>query len=97
MADTNRKRTDTGQPKIVATDSEYTISVIGLTASFCSQPVVGLILCAIALKRSKQAGRYNKYAHIGFILSIILTSLWLMMIVLYVIGFIALVASGRKF
>lgn len=85
MAEVERELTAKGEPKLVVTDPEYTISIIGLVASFCSQPIVGLILTAIALRRSKAAGRHNQYALVGFIISIILTGLMLLFVPIYIV------------
>lgn len=82
-----------GQPKLAVTDPEYTLSIIGLVASFCSQPLVGLILSAIALKRSKAAQRANVYALTGLIISIVLLSLSILAMVVYGLALIALFAA----
>lgn len=85
MAEVQRELTAKGQPKLVVTDPEYTISIIGLVASFCSQPIVGLILSAMALRRSREAGRHNTYALTGFILSLVLLGVWILFVAFYVV------------
>lgn len=99
MADVQRQVTAKGQPKLVVTDPEYTFSIIGLVASFCGQPLVGLILSAIALKQSRAGGRYNQYALVGFVISIVLLALWLLFVLAYIgiiIVSIVLSANGQR-
>ena len=95
MADIIREVTAKGKPKVLVTDHEYTISVVGLVASFCGQPIVGLILTALALRQSKREDRANTYALIGFIISIVQLALWLLLLSVYVLVFVLAIVSGR--
>lgn len=99
MTETPRTVTAKGQPKMVVTDPEYTLSVIGLVASFCGQPLVGLILCIIALRQSRTAGRHNQYGLVGFIISLVMLGLWLLFVLAYagiIIVSIVLSATGHR-
>lgn len=87
MADVTREVTARGEGKLIVTDPEYTISVIGLVASFCGQPIVGLILSILAMNQSKRGGRHNTYALVGFIISLV----WLGLTALFLVGYFAII------
>ncbi len=95
MAEISREVTAKGQPKVLVTDPEYTISVVGLVASFCGQPIVGLILTILALRQSKRGDRINIYALVGFIISIVQMALWILLLTLYAVLFVLSIVSGR--
>ena len=95
MAEISREVTAKGLAKVIVTDPEYTISVVGLVASFCGQPIVGLVLTALALRQSKRANRSNIYALVGFIISIVQLALWILLLAVYVVLFVLSIVSGR--
>lgn len=88
MADIHRELSQKGLPKLIVTDPEYTFSIVGLVASMCGQPLVGLILSAIALKQSKAANRQNTYALIGMIIGIVWSSVWVLFSLFYIVIFV---------
>lgn len=67
-------------------DPGKTLGIVGLVLAFVFS-LAGIIVSAIALKKSKEAGFQNTIAKVGLILSIVL-------FVLGVIGVIASVALG---
>lgn len=88
MAETTQP-SQSGLPKVTATDPEYTVSLIGLVTSVTGQPVVGLVLSIIGLRQSKKAGRSNLLALLGLIFGILLTALAFLFFAIYVAALIA--------
>ena len=56
--------------------------------------VAGIVVSAIAKKKSREAGFDNQLAKWGLILSIIFTVLGAILFIFYIIGLVALAASG---
>jgi hypothetical protein len=67
-----------------------TLGIVGLVLAIVA-PVVGIIVSAIALSQSKNAGYPNKLAKIGLIVGIVLTVL---IVVLYVALVMVAMNSG---
>ena len=67
-----------------------TLGIVGLVLAILA-PVVGIILSAIALSQSKNAGYPNKLAKIGLIVGIVLTVL---IVILYIAVFAVAFNSG---
>ncbi|MBD5784912.1 hypothetical protein IF650_01845 [Cellulosimicrobium terreum] len=75
-------------------DPGKTLGIVGFVLAFVCA-VAGIIVSAIAKKKSREAGFDNQLAKWGFILSIVFTSLWTVFWVIYIIAAVALVASGE--
>ena len=63
-----------------------TLGIVGLILAIVA-PVVGIIVSAVALSQSKNAGFENKLAKIGLIVGIVLT-------VLYIVAYFAIFATA---
>lgn len=70
-----------------------TLGIVGLILAFFVT-LAGLIVSAIALKQSKEAGYTNTPAKVGLILSIIFLVLGVIFTILYVVIFAAAFSSG---
>lgn len=77
----------------VADPQSNTLAIVGFVLAFLAAPI-GIILSAIALKKSGQAGIDNKLAKWGLGLSITFTILGIIVGVLYVLVIAALIQNG---
>jgi hypothetical protein len=75
-------------------DPGKTLGIVGFVLAFVCA-IAGIIVSAIAKKKSREAGFDNQLAKWGLILSIIFTVLGVIVSALYVIGIVALAASGE--
>jgi len=74
-------------------DPGKTLGIVGFVMAFVAS-VVGIVLCAIAKKKSREAGFDNQLAKWGFILSIIFTAIGAIYFVVVIIAMIAAASSG---
>ncbi len=74
-------------------DPGKTLGIVGFVLAFVFA-VAGIVVSAIARKKSKEAGFDNQLAKWGLILSIVFTVLWVIGVIIYVAAIAALVASG---
>jgi hypothetical protein len=82
--------TDTAPAPAPADYPGKTLGIVGLVLAILA-PVVGIILSAIALSQSKNAGYPNKLAKIGLIVGIVLTALYA---ILYITVFAVAFSQG---
>ena len=75
-------------------DPGKTLGIVGFVLAFVFA-IAGIVVSAIARKKSKEAGFDNQLAKWGLILSIIFTVLGAIGWVVYIIAFAALAASGE--
>lgn len=73
-------------------DPGKTLGIVGFVLAFLA-PVVGIILSAIAKKKSREAGFENELAKWGLILSIVFTVLSVIAVVLYFLLVVAVLAT----
>ncbi|MBN9605516.1 MAG: hypothetical protein J0G30_02775 [Actinomycetales bacterium] len=73
-----------------------TLGIVGLILVFFTN-VIGLIVSAIALKQSKDAGFQNTPAKVGVILGIIFTALGVLFLILWFVAFGSIVAAGNSY
>ena len=78
----------------VADPQSNTLSIVGFILAFIA-PVIGIILSAIALKKSGQTGVDNKLAKWGLGLSITFTVLYAILTAVYVVAALALASTGQ--
>lgn len=78
----------------VADPQSNTLAIVGLILAFIA-PVIGIILSAIALKKSGAAGIDNKLAKWGLGLSIAFTVLYAILVAVSVIASLALATSSE--
>lgn len=74
-------------------DPGKTLGIVGFVLAFVAS-VAGIVVSAIARKKSREAGFDNQLAKWGLILSIVFTALWIIGSVVYVVAIAALVAGG---
>ena len=74
-------------------DPGKTLGIVGFVLAFVVS-VAGIVVSAIARKKSKEAGFDNQLAKWGLILSIIFTVLGAIGFVIYIVAIAALVANG---
>jgi hypothetical protein len=74
-------------------DPGKTLGIVGFVLAFLFS-VAGIVVSAIAKKKSREAGFDNQLAKWGLILSIIFTVLGAIVWILYFVVFAALIASG---
>ncbi|MFT4030143.1 MAG: hypothetical protein QM675_09735 [Protaetiibacter sp.] len=72
-----------------------TLGIVGLVLAFVVA-LAGLIVSAIALNQSKQAGYTNTPAKVGLILSIVFTVLGAIFIILWIVAIAAAVSNGMS-
>ena len=70
-----------------------TLGIVGLILVFFTN-IIGLIVSAIALNQSKQAGYKNTPAKVGVILGIVFVALGVLFLILYFAIFAAAFASS---
>lgn len=70
-----------------------TLGIVGLVLAFVFS-LVGLILSAIALSQSKQAGYKNTPAKVGLILGIIFTAISVIWTIVAIAGMFAVASTG---
>ena len=75
-------------------DPGKTLGIVGFVLAFVFA-IAGIVVSAIAKKKSREAGFDNQLAKWGLILSIIFTVLGAIGWVVYIIAFAALAASGE--
>jgi hypothetical protein len=75
-------------------DPGKTLGIVGFVLAFLVS-VAGIVVSAIARKKSKEAGFDNQLAKWGLILSIVFTSLWTLYWVVIIIIAIAAASSGE--
>ena len=80
-------------PAPTAEDPGKTLGIVGLVLAIVL-PVIGIIVSAIANSQSKQAGFKNQFAKIGLIIGIILTALWVIGVIAYVVFFAAVIGAN---
>ena len=83
---------DAGDSAPIA-DPGKTLGFVGFVLAFVFA-VAGIVVSAIARKKSKEAGFDNQLAKWGLILSIVFTVLGAIGFVIYIVAIAALVASG---
>jgi hypothetical protein len=69
-----------------------TLGLVGLILAIVA-PLIGLILSIVAGKQSKEAGYPNQLAKIGVIIGAILTAVYIIGIIIYVIFVVSLMSS----
>jgi len=75
-------------------DPGKTLGIVGFVLAFVFA-VAGIVVSAIARKKSREAGFDNQLAKWGLILSIVFTALGVIGWTLYFVAFAALVATGE--
>jgi len=75
-------------------DPGKTLGIVGFVLAFVFA-IAGIVVSAIARKKSKEAGFDNQLAKWGLILSIVFTALGVIGWTLYFVAFAALIASGE--
>lgn len=73
-----------------------TLGLVGLILAIVA-PLIGLILSIVARKQSKEAGFPNQLAKIGVIIGAILTALYVIGIIIYIIFIVAVVANSPTY
>lgn len=82
------------QPAPAGTDYPgKTLGIVGLVLVFFTG-IVGLILSAVALSQSKQAGFQNTPAKVGVILGIVFLALGLIVAVIWIVIVLAAIGTG---
>ncbi|MFT4285750.1 MAG: DUF4190 domain-containing protein [Protaetiibacter sp.] len=85
------------QPAPAGTDYPgKTLGIVGLILVFFTG-IIGLILSAVALNQSKQAGYTNTPAKVGVILGIVFLVLGVIFTILYIVIIAAAVNSGSSY
>ena len=74
-------------------DPGKTLGIVGFVLAFVVS-VAGIVVSAIARKKSKEAGFDNQLAKWGLILSIIFTVLGVIVGIIYFVAVAALIANG---
>ncbi|UKJ62859.1 DUF4190 domain-containing protein [Cellulosimicrobium cellulans] len=74
-------------------DPGKTLGIVGFVLAFVFA-IAGIVVSAIARKKSKEAGFDNQLAKWGLILSIIFTVLGVIGTIIYIVAIAALVANG---
>jgi hypothetical protein len=74
-------------------DPGKTLGIVGFVLAFLA-PVVGIVLSAIAKKKSREAGFDNQLAKWGLILSIVFTVLGVIYITFVMIATMSALSSG---
>ena len=74
-------------------DPGKTLGIVGFVLAFVFA-IAGIVVSAIAKKKSREAGFDNQLAKWGLILSIVFTVLGAIGWVVYIVAFVALAASG---
>jgi hypothetical protein len=80
-------------PAPTAEDPGKTLGIVGLVLAILA-PVIGIIVSAIARSQSQKAGFQNQFAKIGLIVGIILTAVWLIGVIAYVVFFAAAIGAN---
>ncbi|MCF4120375.1 hypothetical protein L1785_05225 [Antribacter sp. KLBMP9083] len=80
--------------EVVADPQSNTLSIVGFILAFIA-PVIGIILSAIALKKSGEAGFDNKLAKWGLGLSIAFTVLYGVLTAIWIVAALALASTGQ--
>jgi hypothetical protein len=80
-------------PAPTAEDPGKTLGIVGLVLAIIA-PVIGIIVSAIARSQSQKAGFQNQFAKIGLIVGIILTAVWLIGVIAYVVFFAAMIGAN---
>jgi preprotein translocase subunit SecG len=75
-------------------DPGKTLGIVGFVLAFVFA-VAGIVVSAIARKKSREAGFDNQLAKWGLILSIVFTAIGAIGWILYIVAFAALVATGE--
>jgi hypothetical protein len=75
-------------------DPGKTLGIVGFVLAFVFA-VAGIVVSAIARKKSREAGFDNQLAKWGLILSIIFTALGAIGWIIYFVAFAALLATGE--
>ncbi|WP_125775575.1 DUF4190 domain-containing protein [Antribacter gilvus] len=78
---------------LAAEDPGKTLGIVGFVLAFLLS-VVGIIVSAIALKKSKEAGFSNGLAKAGIIVGIVVTILYVVVTIMLIAASAALVNSG---